>query len=169
MKQTIKYEFWVGLFLLLGIGGLVFLGLKVANLQGFSENKSYQIQANFDNIGGLKVRSPLKLGGVVIGRVTDIRLDPNEYMPQVSIAIDQQYNKIPETSSLSIRTSGLLGEQYIALNMGFDDGEVAMLKDGDKILDTKSAMVLEDLIGQFLYGDRNTNTTNTTNSETPKQ
>lgn len=164
MKKTIKYEFWVGLFLLLGITALVFLGLKVANVQGFSENKSYKITANFDNIGGLKVRSPLKLGGVVIGRVTDIRLDPNDYIPQVTIAINQEYNKIPETSSLSIRTSGLLGEQYIALNMGFDDGEVAMLKEGDKILDTKSAMVLEDLIGQFLYGDRNSNNSNNGNN-----
>ncbi|MDG6895872.1 outer membrane lipid asymmetry maintenance protein MlaD [Volucribacter amazonae] len=166
MKQTIKSEFWVGLFLLLGIACLVFLGLKVANVQGFSETKSYKVTANFDNIGGLKVRSPLKLGGVVIGRVTDIQLDENDYLPKVTIAINQEYNKIPETSSLSIRTSGLLGEQYIALNMGFDDGEVAMLKEGDKILDTKSAMVLEDLIGQFLYGDRNNNH-NDTNSNTP--
>ena len=75
-------------------------------------------------------------------------------MPKVTIAINQEYNKIPETSSLSIKTSGLLGEQYIALNVGFDDGEIAMLKDGDKIVDTKSAMVLEDLIGQFLYGNK---------------
>ncbi|TCJ97932.1 phospholipid/cholesterol/gamma-HCH transport system substrate-binding protein [Volucribacter psittacicida] len=166
MKQTIKSEFWVGLFLLLGIACLVFLGLKVANIQGFSETKSYKITANFDNIGGLKVRAPLKLGGVVIGRVTDIQLDENDYLPKVTIAINQEYNKIPETSSLSIRTSGLLGEQYIALNMGFDDGEVAMLKEGDKIMDTKSAMVLEDLIGQFLYGDRN-NSQQETKGNTP--
>jgi len=150
MRQTIKYEFWVGLFLLLGIAALVFLGLRVANVQGFGET----VTATFDNIGGLKVRAPLKLGGVVIGRVSDITLDEKSYLPKVSIAINEEYKEIPENSSLSIKTSGLLGEQYIALTMGFDDGETAMLKNGSQIQDTKSAMVLEDLIGQFLYGDK---------------
>ena len=153
MRQTIKYEFWVGLFLLLGIAALVFLGLRVANVQGFGETKSYTVTATFDNIGGLKVRAPLKLGGVVIGRVSDITLDEKSYLPKVSIAINEEYKEIPENSSLSIKTSGL-GEQYIALTMGFDDGETAMLKNGSQIQDTKSAMVLEDLIGQFLYGDK---------------
>lgn len=155
MNKSKKYEFWVGFFLLLGIGALVFLGLKVANVQGFSENKSYQVHATFDNIGGLKVRAPLKVGGVVIGRVTNIQLDPQTFLPQVTIGIDERYNDIPNNSSLSIKTSGLLGEQYIALSVGFDDGETEMLKEGSKIVDTKSAMVLEDLIGQFLYGDKN--------------
>ncbi|TNG94518.1 outer membrane lipid asymmetry maintenance protein MlaD [Pasteurellaceae bacterium USgator11] len=154
MRQTIKYEFWVGLFLLLAIAALVFLGLKVANVQGFHQSKSYNLHATFNNIGGLKVRAPVKTGGVVIGRVNAISLDPTSYLPKVSLSIDQEYNHIPETSSLSIKTSGLLGEQYIALNIGFDDGEVAMLKEGDTIHDTTSAMVLEDLIGQFLYGDK---------------
>ena len=147
MRQTIKYEFWVGLFLLLGIAALVFLGLRVANVQGFGETKSYTVTAT-------KVRAPLKVGGVVIGRVSGITLDEKSYLPKVSIAINQEYNEIPENSSLSIKTSGLLGEQYIALTMGFDDGESAMLKEGSQIQDTKSAMVLEDLIGQFLYGDK---------------
>ncbi|MFZ7202270.1 outer membrane lipid asymmetry maintenance protein MlaD [Avibacterium avium] len=156
MRQTAKYEFWVGLFLLLAIGAFVFLGLKVANVQGFSQAKSYQVSATFDNIGGLKVRAPLKVGGVVIGRVSDIELDPQTYLPVVKIEINQEYNEIPDNSSLSIKTSGLLGEQYIALSIGFDDGETTkMLKDGSKIVDTKSAMVLEDLVGQFLYGDKN--------------
>ncbi|MFU2058585.1 outer membrane lipid asymmetry maintenance protein MlaD [Avibacterium volantium] len=156
MRQTAKYEFWVGLFLLLAIGAFVFLGLKVANVQGFSQAKSYQVSATFDNIGGLKVRAPLKVGGVVIGRVSDIELDPQTYLPVVKIAINQEYNEIPDNSSLSIKTSGLLGEQYIALSIGFDDGETTkMLKEGSKIVDTKSAMVLEDLVGQFLYGDKN--------------
>ncbi|QIM68948.1 outer membrane lipid asymmetry maintenance protein MlaD [Basfia succiniciproducens] len=154
MRQTIKYEFGVGLFLLIGIAALIFMGLKVANVQGFSETKSYQVFATFDNIGGLKVRAPLKVGGVVIGRVTNISLDEQNYLPQVTIAINEEYNQIPENSSLSIKTSGLLGEQYIALSVGFDDGETAMLKEGDKIVDTKSAVVLEDLIGQFIYGDK---------------
>lgn len=154
MRQTIKYEFWVGLFLLLGAAALVFMGLKVANVQGFNQEKSYQVTATFDNIGGLKVRAPLKVGGVVIGRVTSISLDEQTYLPKVTIAINESYNEIPDNSSLSIKTSGLLGEQYIALSVGFDDGETLMLKEGSKIVDTKSAMVLEDLIGQFLYGDK---------------
>ena len=155
MRQTTKYEFWVGLFLLLGIGALVFLGLKVANVQSFSSAKTYQIYATFDNIGGLKVRAPLKIGGVVIGRVTDISLDPKSYTPRVTLAVDQSYNQIPETSSLSIKTSGLLGEQYISLSLGFADEEFGYLKDGDQLVDTKSAMVLEDLVGQFLYVAKN--------------
>lgn len=160
MRQSTKYEFWVGLFLLLGIGALAFLGLRVANVQGFGEAKSYTISATFDNIGGLKVRAPLKIGGVVIGRVTDISLDEQSYLPKVSIAINEMYKEIPENSALSIKTSGLLGEQYIALTMGFDDGETAMLHEGSQILDTKSAMVLEDLVGQFLYGDKKSDSNN---------
>lgn len=154
MRQTVKYEFWVGLFLLIGIAALVFLGLRVANIQGFNQAKSYQVNAVFDNIGGLKVRAPLKVGGVVIGRVSSIELDKKTYLPLVKIAIDEKYNEIPDNSSLSIKTSGLLGEQYIALSVGFDDGETPMLKEGSRIVDTKSAMVLEDLIGQFLYGSK---------------
>ncbi|AWX14491.1 outer membrane lipid asymmetry maintenance protein MlaD [Mergibacter septicus] len=157
MRNLVKYEFWVGIFLLLGIAALVFLGLKVANIQSFSQGKTYQIEAVFDNIGGLKVRSPLKLGGVVIGRVSDISLEPKTYLPLVKINIAQEYDKIPENSSLSIKTSGLLGEQYVALNLGFDDGETPMLKNGSKVVDTKSALVLEDLIGQFLYGNKSNN------------
>ena len=166
MRQTVKYEFWVGLFLLLGIGVLVFMGLKVANVQGFNEEKSYKIYATFDNIGGLKVRAPLKVGGVVIGRVTDIFLDEKTYLPQVGIAINETYNEIPDNSSLSIKTSGLLGEQYISLSVGFDDGETPMLKDGSKVVDTKSAMVLEDLIGQFLYGDKESKNNDTEENST---
>lgn len=158
MKNIVKYEFWVGLFLLLGIAALVFLGLKVANVQSFGDAQTYRVSATFDNIGGLKVRAPVKIGGVVIGRVSEIELDPQTYLPQVTLMIDQRYNQIPDNSSLSIKTAGLLGEQYIALNIGFDDGETPMLKDGSKITDTKSAMVLEDLIGQFLYGDKKTDT-----------
>lgn len=164
MRQTIKYEFWVGLFLLLGLGALVFLGLKVANVQGFSQDKTYNIYATFDNIGGLKVRAPLKVGGVVIGRVTDISLDTKNYLPKVTIAISEEYNKLPETSSLSIKTSGLLGEQYIALSLGYEDEDVGMLKEGSYVVDTSSALVLEDLIGQFLYGSKkSTETEDNTN------
>ncbi|MDE3931431.1 outer membrane lipid asymmetry maintenance protein MlaD [Glaesserella parasuis] len=163
MRQSIKYEFWVGLFVLLGLGALVFLGLRVANVQGFSSEKSYSLYATFDNIGGLKVRAPIKVGGVVIGRVSDIQLDPKTYTPKVTLVINEEFNQIPDTSSLSIKTAGLLGEQYIALNVGFVlEGETAMLKEGDSFADTNSAMVLEDLIGQFLYGDKKSDKTEDT-------
>ncbi len=119
---------------------------------------TYTLYATFDNIGGLKARSPVSIGGVVVGRVADITLDRKPiFLPRVTLEIEQRYNHIPDTSSLSIRTSGLLGEQYLALNVGFEDPELgtAILKDGDTIQDTKSAMVLEDLIlGQFLYGSK---------------
>ena len=108
MRQTIKYEFWVGLFLLLGIAALVFMGLKVANVQGFNEAKSYHVTATFDNIGGLKVRAPLKVGGVVIGRVTNIALDEKTYLPKVTIAVNEEFNQIPDNSSLSIKSSDSL-------------------------------------------------------------
>jgi len=88
MRQTIKYEFWVGLFLLLGIAALVFLGLRVANVQGFSSEKTYTLYATFDNIGGLKVRAPIKVGGVVVGRVSDIQLDEQSYTPKVTFAVN---------------------------------------------------------------------------------
>lgn len=160
MRQSIKYEFWVGLFVLLGLGALIFLGLRVANVQGFASEKTYTLYATFDNIGGLKVRAPIKVGGVVIGRVSDIQLDAQTYTPKVSLAVKEEFNQIPETSSLSIKTAGLLGEQYIALNVGFMiEGETEMLKNGDTFVDTNSAMVLEDLIGQFLYGDKKSDKT----------
>lgn len=155
MRQSIKYEFWVGLFVLLGLAALVFLGLRVANVQGFSSEKTYTLYATFDNIGGLKVRAPIKVGGVVVGRVADIQLDAKTYTPKVTLAMNENFNQIPDTSSLSIKTAGLLGEQFIALNVGFMiEGETEMLKEGDTFADTNSAMVLEDLIGQFLYGDK---------------
>lgn len=160
MRQSIKYEFWVGLFVLLGLGALVFLGLRVANVQGFSSEKTYTLYATFDNIGGLKVRAPIKVGGVVVGRVSDIDLDPQTYTPRVALAVNEEFNKIPDTSSLSIKTSGLLGEQYVALNVGFMiEGETEYMKEGSTFADTNSAMVLEDLIGQFLYGDKKSDKT----------
>lgn len=158
--QTKKSEIGVGAFMIIALCTIVFLCLKVANIRSVSNAATYRISASFDNIGGLKVRSPVRVGGVVIGRVADITLDPQTYMPKVTMDIEQTYNHIPDTSSLAIRTSGLLGEQYLALNIGFEDPEMgtSILKDGDVIHDTKSAIVLEDLIGQFLYksgGDSN--------------
>lgn len=130
-----------------------FLCLRVADLKSLGNEPTWKLYATFDNIGGLKSGSPVKVGGVAIGRVTDISLDPKTYSPKVTMDIEDKYNNIPDTSSLAVRTSGLLGEQFLALNIGFDDPEMgtATLKDGGTIQDTKSAMVLEDLIGQFLY------------------
>lgn len=169
MRQSIKFEFWVGLFVLLGLIALAFLGLRVANVQGFSSEKTYTVYATFDNIGGLKVRAPIKVGGVVVGRVSDIQLDPQTYTPKVTLAVNEDFNKIPDTSSLSIKTAGLLGEQYIALNVGFMmEGETEYMKEGSTFADTNSAMVLEDLIGQFLYGDKKSSGTDAEKTEAEK-
>ncbi|KFK95326.1 MULTISPECIES: outer membrane lipid asymmetry maintenance protein MlaD [unclassified Serratia (in: enterobacteria)] len=151
--QTKKSEIWVGAFMLIALCAIVFLCLQVANIKSIGNEPTYRIYATFDNIGGLKARSPVKIGGVVIGRVAEISLDAKTYTPRVALDIQDKYNQIPDTSSLAIRTSGLLGEQYLALNVGFEDPDMGttILKDGGTIQDTKSAMVLEDLIGQFLY------------------
>jgi phospholipid/cholesterol/gamma-HCH transport system substrate-binding protein len=152
MMQTKKSEIWVGAFMLIALCAILFLCLKVANVSSLGSEQTYRVYATFDNIGGLKKGSPVKVGGVMIGRVSTIALDKN-YLPLVTMDINKQYDQIPDTSSLAIRTAGLLGEQYLALNIGFSDPDIgtAMLKEGSKIQDTKSAMVLEDLIGQFLY------------------
>ncbi|MBA0218518.1 outer membrane lipid asymmetry maintenance protein MlaD [Pectobacterium brasiliense] len=151
--QTKKTEVWVGVFMLIALAAILFLCLKVADLKSIGSEPTYRLYATFDNIGGLKARSPIRIGGVVVGRVADISLDEKTYLPRVAMDIQQRYDHIPDTSSLAIRTSGLLGEQYLALNIGFEDEDMGttILKDGGVIQDTKSAMVLEDLIGQFLY------------------
>ncbi|MDR0806552.1 MAG: outer membrane lipid asymmetry maintenance protein MlaD [Enterobacteriaceae bacterium] len=151
--QSKKTEIWVGIFMLIGLCSLLFLCLKVADVKSMGSEPTYRLYASFDNIGGLKIRSPVRVGGVLVGRVAEIGLDEKTYFPRVAIDMQQRFNHIPDTSSLSIRTSGLLGEQFLALNVGFEDDEMgtSILKDGDTIKDTKSAMVLEDLIGQFLY------------------
>lgn len=138
--------------MLVALLAALFVCLKAANVTSMRTEPTYKVYATFDNIGGLKVRSPVRIGGVVVGRVEDISLDPKTYLPRVTLDIEERYNHIPDTSSLSIRTSGLLGEQYLALNVGFEDPELgtSILKDGSTIQDTKSAMVLEDMIGQFL-------------------
>lgn len=146
-----RVEILVGLFLALGIGAFALLSLKVAGLSFGGDGQSYQLYAKFSNIGGLKTRSPVKVGGVVIGQVSSIVLDPEDYTPKVTLKLQEQYGYYPETSSVSILTSGILGEQYVGLQPGFIDEDIAMLKEGDTIADTKPAIVLEDLIGQFLY------------------
>lgn len=154
-----KTELMVGIFVALAIAATLLLALQVAN-QGMSGNGDvYKVSAKFDNIGGLKARSSVKVGGVVVGRVTRIYLDNNELIPIVDMEISADYARtFPETSSLSILTAGLLGEQYIGLTPGFifpgEDARYLGDQEGETqfVVDTKSAIVLEDLIGQFLFG-----------------
>ena len=140
-------DFWVGLFVLIGFAALLFLALKAGNMSSFSTNASYTIQAKFDNIGGLKPRAPVKSAGVVVGRVGEIKFDDQSFQAIVSLNMDARY-AFPKDTSAKILTSGLLGEQYIGLSAG---GDVDNLKAGDKLKLTQSAVVLEDLISQFLY------------------
>ncbi|MDO9190645.1 MAG: outer membrane lipid asymmetry maintenance protein MlaD [Sulfurimicrobium sp.] len=146
MERT-TIDLWVGLFVLLGLGAILVLALKVGNLGGVNIADSYSVTANFSNIGGLKVRAPVKSAGVVIGRVSEIYFDGERHEAVTSLKLDKQYSFSKDTSA-SIMTSGLLGEQYIALETG---GDSAQLKEGDKIKITQSAVVLESLIGQFIY------------------
>ncbi len=148
---TRKIELLVGLFILAGLAAFLVLVFKVANIDVKPGQNHYTLYAKFTNIGGLKVRSPVKVGGVVVGRVANIHLDPNELVAVVELSMDKQYDQFPETSSLSILTSGLLGEQFLGLTPGFVMDDIDILQDGDRIDDTHSALVLEDLIGQFLY------------------
>jgi phospholipid/cholesterol/gamma-HCH transport system substrate-binding protein len=141
-------DFWVGLFVLLGFGAAAFLALKAGNLASFGNNETYLVKAQFDNIGGLKARAPVKSAGVVVGRVASIGFDDKKYQAIVSLALDKRY-VFPKDSSAKILTSGLLGEQYVGLEAG---GDVVNLTDGNPIKMTQSAIVLENLISQFLYG-----------------
>lgn len=140
-------DLWVGVFVVAGIAGLLFLALKVGNLATFSTSQIYQVQAKFANIGGLKVRAPVKSAGVVIGRVADIRFDNESYEAIVSINIDSTF-QFPRDTTAKILTSGILGEQYVGLEAG---GDGVMLKNGDRLRLTQSAVVLENLISQFLF------------------
>lgn len=142
-----KTDFWVGLFVLLGLIALVFLALRAGNLSSFSWAPTYQVSAYFDNLGGLKVRAPIKSSGVVVGRVSSIGFDNQRYQAVVTLDLNENY-EFPADSSASILTSGLLGEQYIGLTPGGDD---QMLAQGSEILYTQSAVVLEELISKFLY------------------
>ena len=148
-----KMEIGVGLFMSLSIAAFLLLALKVADQGMQGSGETYVLYAKFDNIGGLKTRSAVKVGGVIIGRVEDISLDTEDFTPLVTLSISTDYLEFPDTSSVSILTSGLLGEQYIGLQPGFSFDGIESLQPGDFIEDTKSALVLEDLIGQFLFSE----------------
>ena len=140
-------DLWVGVFVAIGFLSLLFLALKVGNLSGSNFAETYVLQAKFDNIGGLKVRGPVKSAGVVVFRVSEIHFDPQTYEAVVTMTVDTRF-KFPKDTFASILTSGLLGEQYIGLDVG---GDEKMLSPGDSISKTQSAVVLEKLISQFLF------------------
>ena len=143
-----KLDLWVGLFVCAGIGALLILAMKVGNVSTVGiGGESYTVYANFDNIGGLKPRAPVKSAGVVVGRVTSIGFDNNRFNARVALSLDKQF-QFPKDTTASILTSGLLGEQYIGLEAGGDSGNLAQ---GETLKLTQSAVVLEKLISQFLY------------------
>ncbi|MCG6939251.1 MAG: outer membrane lipid asymmetry maintenance protein MlaD [Gammaproteobacteria bacterium] len=149
-----RIEILVGLFVAAAVAAFFMLALSVSNMSSYGDGDVYELKARFDNIGGLKVRSPISAAGVTIGRVTDIQYNSDSYEAVVSMAIKAKYNKFPVDTAASVLTSGLLGEQYI----GFQPGaEEEYLKQGDVIDLTQSAIVLEQIIGQFLYSKADDN------------
>jgi len=145
MERT-TLDLWVGAFVVAGVVALAILAFKVGNLSTYNASESYSLKASFANIGGLKTTASVRSAGVLIGRVTEIKLNPERYEAEVTLSIDKRY-QFPKDSLISILTSGLLGEQYLGLKPGMDD---EMLKNGDAIKQSRSALVLEDLIGQVV-------------------
>ncbi|MDH5204891.1 MAG: outer membrane lipid asymmetry maintenance protein MlaD [Hylemonella sp.] len=142
-----KNDLWVGLFVLMGAAAILFLALQAANLLSLNFQSTYRIEAKFDNVGGLKPKAAVRSGGVVVGRVESISFDDTTFQARVKMAMETRYS-FPKDSSMKILTSGLLGEQYIGIEAG---AEEKVLGEGDRITATQSAMVLENMIGQFLY------------------
>jgi phospholipid/cholesterol/gamma-HCH transport system substrate-binding protein len=145
MERT-TWDLWVGVFVVAGVLALTILAFKVGNLGTYNASETYTLKASFTNIGGLKTTASVRSAGVLIGRVTEIKLNPQRYEAEVTVSIDKRY-QFPKDSLISILTSGLLGEQYLGLKPGADD---EMLKNGDPIKQSRSALVLEDLIGQVV-------------------
>lgn len=148
MMQSRTVEIWVGLFIAAGMAALFMLAMQVSNLTVVNTDEGYDVTAKFENISGLKVRSPVTMAGVRVGRVTDIGFDPQTFEAVVTMHISNKYNQLPADTSASIFTAGLLGEQYVGLEPG---GEMEVLKNGSEIVLTQSALILEQLIGQFLF------------------
>jgi phospholipid/cholesterol/gamma-HCH transport system substrate-binding protein len=146
MKQTRTIEIVTGAFIILGLAALYVIATSATNIGSYGENKGYTVTASFNNIGGLKTRAAVTMAGVNIGRVTDIKLDPKSFSAIVTLRIDGRYSEVPDDSTASILTSGLLGEQFVGIDPG---GSETFLKQGSTIQYTQSALVLEKLIGQF--------------------
>ncbi|WP_018137784.1 MULTISPECIES: outer membrane lipid asymmetry maintenance protein MlaD [unclassified Thioalkalivibrio] len=141
------FELAVGVFVLLGVAALFYLAIQVSNVTDYHDRDTYTVTAYFDNIGGLKTRAPVTVSGVRIGRVADIRYDPEQFRAEVTLAIRAEHDYLPMDTQAAIHTAGLLGEQYIALEPG---GDYDTLQDGDEVMFTQSALVLENLIGRFM-------------------
>lgn len=148
MKQKGILEFWVGLFVVAGIAALGFLAFQVGGFSGNEFGDTYNIRARFSNVGGLTTKAPVNMAGVRVGRVSAIRIDPNNYDAVVVMSIDKRYDNLPMDTSASILTQGLLGSQFVGLEPGGDD---LYLEEGDEITLTQSAVVLEQLISQMLF------------------
>jgi phospholipid/cholesterol/gamma-HCH transport system substrate-binding protein len=148
MASTRTVEILVGAFMVLGFVALFFLAMKVSNLSAAAGGDGYLLTARFENIGSLKVRSPVTMAGVLLGRVEDIVFDQDTYQAVVTMRIEEQFDRIPDDTFANIFTAGLLGEQYIGLDPG---GSMDYLRQGDQIEFTQSALVLERMIGQFLF------------------
>ncbi len=146
--QTKTIEIWVGLFIVAGMVALFFLSMQVSSLNKFSVEEGYTVKVYFENVGGLKERSPVSVSGVRVGRVESISYDMDNFEALVTLLIDSKYNSFPEDTTASIFTSGLLGEQYVSLEPGGSD---KVLREGDEIRLAQSAVILEQVIGQFLF------------------
>jgi len=149
MAQRQSFQIGTGLFIALGFAALGYLATQTTSLANYRQGASYDVKARFTNIGQLKLRAPVKVAGVRIGSVSDIKLEPDKLDALVTLSIDQHYDKIPDDSAASVFTSGLLGDQYVALNPG---GSPDALKNGDEVVLTQSSMQLEELIGKYLVG-----------------
>ncbi|MDA0237914.1 MAG: outer membrane lipid asymmetry maintenance protein MlaD [Proteobacteria bacterium] len=141
-------DLWVGVFVAAGIGALLFLALKAGNVDSIIKSEGYKVSAEFDNIGGLKAKAPVKSAGVIVGRVDSVTFSNQSLRAVVNLNLDKQF-QFPADSSVSILTSGLLGDQFVGIDPG---GALENLEDGDRVRITQSAIVLEKVIGQFLYG-----------------
>ena len=148
MKSNRTTELMVGMFIAAGAAALFVLAMRVSNLSSFSTGDTYHLTARFENVGGLKVRSAVTVGGVNVGRVTGIDYDSERFQAVVSLEVENRYNRFPEDTAAAIYTAGLLGEQYVALEPG---GSEEVLKDGSQIELTQSALVLEKLVSKFLF------------------
>ena len=149
MAQRQSFQVGSGLFIVLGFAALAYLATQTTSIANYAQGASYAIKARFTNIGQLKLRAPVKLAGVRIGTVSDIKLEPDKLDALVTLSLDKRFDKIPDDSAAAVFTSGLLGDQYVSIQPG---GSPDMFKDGDEVVLTQSSMQLEELIGKYLVG-----------------
>jgi len=149
MAQRQSFQIGTGLFILLGFAALAYLATQTTSVANFSQGDSYDLKARFTNVGQLKLRAPVKIAGVRIGSVANVVLEPDKLDALVTLSIDKRFSKIPDDSAAAVFTSGLLGDQYVAIQPG---GSPDMFKNGDEVILTQSSMQLEELIGKYLVG-----------------